>query len=335
MDTKPLEIQAEDLIKHKLLKFDFLVVKPTFDKEGADLLIIKDISQKVTPFVKIQCKGRTIDKNSNVAIPKSYVEENFIIFLYVEIKETKEDFLYVFFKEDIEKWKNLGDNFQLTIPKSFNENKDFKEKAFNENIAIRIGKLLLKQANNHLIKSYTSIVIDGIFLEKAVIETKRFYQELYPDKKFKNPNIDDLIIQFCRYGHIDVGRELNCYFIYSVDFGLEHIVEIGDLTVNDFLNGEVEKLVGKHYNLYKFKTDDLISFKIEEQLNRLINTENVLLVADDPAYIPYLEELKEKGIEIKIAQMKGDFGSRMHHKFKYVDIMYPIGISIGLERFEL
>lgn len=201
MDTKPLEIQAEDLIKHKLLKFDFLVTKPTFDKEGADLLIIKDISQKVTSFIKIQCKGRTIDKNSNVVIPKN--------------------------------------------------------------------------------------------------------------------------------------RELNCYLIYSIDFGLEHIVEIGDLTVNDFLNGEVEKFVGKQYNLYKSQTDDLVSFKIEEQLNRLINTENVLLVADDPAYIPYLEKLKEKGIEIKIAQMKGDYGSRMHHKFRYADIMYQIGISIGLEKFEL
>jgi hypothetical protein len=83
MDNKQLELQAEKLIEHKLIKHGLLVTKPSFDKEGTDLLIIKDISQKITPFIKVQCKGRTITSNSNVTIPTKYVEENFVTFLYL------------------------------------------------------------------------------------------------------------------------------------------------------------------------------------------------------------------------------------------------------------
>ena len=335
MDTKPSEIQAENLIKHKLVKYNFLVTKPTFDKEGADLLIVKDISKKITPFVKIQCKGRTITTNSNVTIPKKYVEENFVVFLYVEVKESKEDFLYTYFQPDILKWNDLGEKWQLIIPKNFYKRDKFKNREFNKGVALQIENILLKQVINDLIRSHNSIVIDGIFLEKAVLKTKSFYQELYPDKEFKKPSIDELVFQFCRYGQVELNSDLNCYLIYSTDFGLEHIVEIGDLTVYDYMNGEIEKSVGSKYNLYKMKTDDFVSFKIEEQLERLINTENILLVADDPAYVPYLDILKDRGIEIKIIKMKGDFGSIMHHKFRYADVMYPIGIAIGLEKYEL
>ena len=335
MDTKPFEIQAESLIEHKLVKYDFLVTRPSFDKEGADLLIIKDISKKITPFIKIQCKGRTISANSNVTIPKKYVEENFVVFLYVEVKDSKEDYLYTYFQSDVLEWNDIGEKFQLIIPKNFSERDEFKKREFNDSVALKIEKILLKQAINDLIKSHNSIVIDGIFLKKAVMKTKGFYQELYPDKEFRKPSIDELVFQFCRYGQIELNSDLNCYLIYSSDFGLEHIVEIGDLTVYDYMNGEIEKSVGSQYNLYKMKTGDFVSFKIEEQLKRLINTENVILVADDPAYVPYLNILKNRGIEIKIIKMKGDFGSIMQHQFLYADIMYPIGIAIGLEKYEL
>jgi hypothetical protein len=53
MDNKPLEIEAERLIEYKLIKHGLLVTKPSFDKEGTDLLIIQDISQKITPFIKV------------------------------------------------------------------------------------------------------------------------------------------------------------------------------------------------------------------------------------------------------------------------------------------
>ncbi len=89
MDNKPLELQAKKLTEHKLIKYGFLVTKPAFDKEGTDLLIVKDISQKITPFIKVQCKGRTIKKYSNVTIPKKYVL-------------VADDFAYVPYLEDLQ-----------------------------------------------------------------------------------------------------------------------------------------------------------------------------------------------------------------------------------------
>ena len=85
MDTKPLEEQAESYIKSELLRFDFNVIKPSFDRDGTDLLIIDGIENKSTHFLKIQCKGRNIDRNgTNVKIPKKYVQENFVLFIYTE-----------------------------------------------------------------------------------------------------------------------------------------------------------------------------------------------------------------------------------------------------------
>ena len=193
MDNKQLELQAEKLIEHKLIKHGLLVTKPSFDKEGTDLLIIKDISQKITPFIKVQCKGRTIKSNCNVTIPTKYVEENFVTFLYLEKEETKDDFLYVFFQDDIRRWRTVGANFQLTIPKDFQKREEFKEQLLNTKTITKIENILLKQAVNQLTKTNQSIIIDEIFLEKAVAKTQQFYNKLYPEKIFNNPNIDAIV----------------------------------------------------------------------------------------------------------------------------------------------
>jgi hypothetical protein len=77
MDNKPLEIQAESLIQHKLIKHGLSVTKPSFDKEGTDLLIIRDTSQKITPIIKVQCKGRTypLNKNGQEVTPASTIRQ--------------------------------------------------------------------------------------------------------------------------------------------------------------------------------------------------------------------------------------------------------------------
>jgi hypothetical protein len=74
---------------------------------------------------------------------------------------------------------------------------------------------------------------------------------------------------------------------------------------------------------------------MEQELERIINTDNVLLIADDPGYMPYLANLVERGITVTIGQLKTDFGSRMFHAFNYLDIMYPMGLCIGLAFDEL
>jgi hypothetical protein len=45
---------------------------------------------------------------------------------------------------------------------------------------------------------------------------------------------------------------------------------------------------------------------MEQQLERIINTENVLVVADDLVYVPYLVELEKRGMTVTVAQLKGE-----------------------------
>jgi hypothetical protein len=193
MDNKPLEIQAESLIQHKLIKHGLFVTKPSFDKEGTDLLIIKDISEKITPTIKVQCKGRTIKEKSNVTIPRKYMEDNFVVFLYVQEYETKNDLLYVFFQSDINAWKTEGTNFYLVIPKDFQCREYFKEREFVRESIFKIESILLKQAvSQQIVKTDYSIIIDGIFLENAVLQVQGIYRKIYPEKTLRKPNIDDI-----------------------------------------------------------------------------------------------------------------------------------------------
>lgn len=61
----------------------------------------------------------------------------------------------------------------------------------------------------------------------------------------------------------------------------------------------------------------------------------MILVADDIAYVPFLETLKEKGVEIILVHNSENLGSRMYHQFEWVDIAYPLGLAMGLKQHEL
>lgn len=335
MDNKPLETQAESLIQYNLIKYGLLVTKPFFDKEGTDLLIVKDISNKTTPFIKVQCKGRTIKTSSNITIPKSYVEDNFVVFLYVKEDKTKEDFLYVFFQEEIKKWESKGDNFQLLVPNNFRNKDYFNEQKFAEKTIFKIENILLNQAvKQKLTKTNYSIVIDGIFLEQAVIQTKSIYRKIYPEKIIKKPSIDDILEQLSKYASIEHKEEINCYLICSDHFSLEFSVDIDNEEKYDLLTGEISN-IGSKYNLFKLRTQDLVFLQVEKHIERIINTENVFLVADDFVYVPYLQQLEDREMEIIVFQNSENAGTRMYHKFNWAKITYPLALAMGLDQHEL
>ncbi|MEH2282854.1 MAG: hypothetical protein V7K90_16240 [Nostoc sp.] len=335
MDNKPLEIQAESIIQHKLVKDGFLVTKPSFDKEGSDLLIIENISQRITPFIKVQCKGRTIKKNSNVTIPTRYVEENFVVFLYVEEYETKNDFIYVFFQDDIKSWRTKGSDFQLIIPKDFQHRADFLERVYSKEARLKIENLLLRQTINQLIKTNYSVIIDGIFLEKAVVQTRKIYKRIYSEKTLCKPNIDAIVEQLLKDAHIKRKEEVNCYLIYSTHFNLQAVVDICEVEEDGLFMDDNSSLVGYNCNLFKLKTQDFILFKVVEQLERIINVESVFLVADDVGYNPYLQDLKDRGVEVIVFQNSENSGSRMFHNFNWADISNPLALAMGLNQDEL
>lgn len=327
VDNKPIEEQAENYIKSQLLKFGFNVMKPSFDKKGSDLIILDKIEKKNSRLIKVQSKGRTIgNKTTNIKIPISYVENDFILFIYT-IDEVKSESCFLFFSEDINLWKKNGNEYTLSFNKSKISTEYFKNKTFNQKLATQIQKLL----SNTEIKKYTSIIIDGIFLEKAIIKTIQTYQEIWPNKKFVKPELNLIIKNILNSydRHKSENKGINCYLLLSDSFSLENVVEI------DSSNQTFSTENGNQVRTFINKTDEIIAFEVIEQMERLINNDNLILVADDIIYENELNRFKDKGIEIILVKLSENNESNMFVQYRWGDIMYPLGIAIGLEKYEI
>lgn len=333
MDNKKLELQAEYYIISELSKHGFYVNKPQYDIDGADLRIEKEINNKTISIVTVQSKGRSLNngKNNSLSIPQSYVTTNFIVILYL-IKENSNTNLFCFFKTDIEKWTLKNGKYLLTIPYNFEKNNIFFNNMFNNETITKINQLLLDQ-NDTKIKDYTSLIIDGIFLEKAIQKTKAFYQSIYPNKHFIRPDINILIELFLSYAKFEKASKRNCYLIYSKDFSLSKFVNLKEHENNNMINEDYRVL--KDYKLYLSEIDQFVNFEIEDTISRLIKYENIILVADDPAYELFLKDLKSSGNEIVLIKYCEDFGTNIFSGHKWADIVYPIALSIGLKKHEI
>ncbi|WP_341904776.1 hypothetical protein [Fluviicola taffensis] len=327
IDNKPLEEQAENYIKSQLLKFDFNVLKPSFDKKGSDLIIVDNIEKQNIRLIKVQSKGRKIStKSTNVKIPKTYVQDDFILFIYT-IDNHKNEACFLFLPDDMKQWKLNGSDFVL----SFNENKVltkyFKDKLLNQILANQIKQLLSKTE----IMEYTSIIIDGIFLEKAIITTTQTFQKIWPDKNLIKPKLNEIIeIILSQYDRFKSEKKgINCYLIISDSFNLENYVTI-DTSKQTFNTSN-----GNQVRTFINRTNEIIAFEVIEQIERLVNNHNLILVADDIIYESELNRFKDNGTEMILIKMNGDCGSNMFVHYKWGDIMYSIGIAIGLEKHEL
>ncbi|MCP4117399.1 MAG: hypothetical protein GY737_18800 [Desulfobacteraceae bacterium] len=324
MDTKPLEIESESYIQHELLKFGFKVTKPTFDTDGADLLIIDDVQNKFTKFLKVQCKGRTLKSNGNhIEIPKEYVTENFVVFLYVRC-ENFESCLFSFFYQDIVQW-NIRNNkyiFNFTFSKLTSQ-EIVKNKFRHETV-----KIIKEKLESSMIKKYTSLIIDEGFLNKAISKTIYIYNELYPHKTFDWPETDQVVLNILSmYDNFKSKKKsINCYsYSYCDDLEMPDFINcIKTLSTKDGVKGKI----------YYEKTDGFVYHEILEHLKRLINTENIILVADDVVYEDPLLKLKQKGIDVTLIMHSTDDGRQMFTKHKWGDVIFPVAQSIGLQPHE-
>ena len=323
IDNKPKELVAENLIAHHLLENGFKLSKPSFDQEGADLLILDSITEKSTSFLKLQSKYRSFANNSSssVTIPIKYVTDNFVLFLYAG-SDLSDKRLYTFLIEDIKKWRNKGENYHLTISE-----KSLREYQINVFSQTTIH-ILNEKLKNTTVKSYTSVIIDGIFLEKALNQTRALYSKIWEAREFQQPMLGDIIQNILDYNRFpeSVG-DINCVLFISDHHHLENVVHIPDLR---------KKTIGlPHVKLSIHRSDQIIGFQVTEYLDRIINTENIILVADDVIYQEPLNKLKNKGVDIIIVKQSTDLGSRLFTQFRWGDISYPIGLSLGLLRHEL
>ena len=68
MDNKPLEELAENYIKTRLSKAKIKYLKPNYDTDGADLVLLNPLNKHIAKQVIVQSKGRNVtEKASNVS----------------------------------------------------------------------------------------------------------------------------------------------------------------------------------------------------------------------------------------------------------------------------
>lgn len=144
MDTKPLETEAMDYIKSRVARYGYKYAELNFDKDGCDFLIIEKDEHYKYKYLRCQSKGRSIFPNaSNIEIPKSYVREDFLVFVYLKPEDVDSVAGYMFMADDIKShWKDKGDTYCLYLDKDFICKEQNKKFLFDKDRASNIQKLL-------------------------------------------------------------------------------------------------------------------------------------------------------------------------------------------------
>ena len=134
-DNKPIENEAVDYIKNRLAKCNINFAEPNFDKKGSDLLALKKVDEYTYKFLTIQAKGRTIfEKASSVVIPVEYIQEDFVVFIYIKTESKTDDYLYCFFYEELSKWIVKNEKAILSIPPDFKDVQYFTENEWRDSV---------------------------------------------------------------------------------------------------------------------------------------------------------------------------------------------------------
>ncbi|WP_368085482.1 hypothetical protein [Vibrio splendidus] len=324
IDNKPLEEEAEFFVKSKLLRYGFNIAKPSFDIKGADLLILDNIDNHYSKILKIQSKGRTLKKTTNsIKIHESYVKDDFIVFLYAIDEENKEQaHLCVFFKEDIELWNKSNDNYTLSFTSKSILTDKFQSKIFNKETVIKINEILEKTE----VKKYTSVVVDGIFLERIIYKTFNEYDKLYPEKNLQVPSTESVIMNITSmYNRFQSEENVLNFHIYNYNEDVDGSQVVAG---NMIISGETEN------RIYFHETNGFIYKDIEEYFIKIFNLENIIFVADDVIYEPILHELTDKNIDVILVMLSEAGGNNMFTGYKWGAIYYPIAQAMGLGQYE-
>ncbi len=188
MDNKPLEELAENYIKTRLSKAKIKYLKPNYDTDGADLVLLNPLNKHIAKQVIVQSKGRNVtEKASNVSIPAEYVVSNFVCFLYLEVDGDSDDHFYIFFSEDIKKWNENNEKYILSIPKGFKSNEYFEQHRFNASSHIEIIEELL---NNAPMLRQSYVEFENMELKEIIFEMWKKY-ESFPDLNLVTALYDD------------------------------------------------------------------------------------------------------------------------------------------------
>jgi len=188
MDNKPLEDLAENYIKTRLSKAKIKYLKPNYDTDGTDLVLLNPLNKHIAKQVIVQSKGRNVTNNpSNFSIPVEYVVSNFVCFLYLEVDGDSNDYFYIFFSEDIKGWNKAYGKFVLSIPRGFKNHQYFEQQKFDVNFHVKkIDELL----NNAPMLRQSYVEFENMGLKKILFEMWKKYNS-FPDLNLVTALYDD------------------------------------------------------------------------------------------------------------------------------------------------
>lgn len=249
MDNKPVEYKAKLLIAQKLLKLKLLVTDPLFDISGSDLLVLKELGEQAKIGI-IQSKGRIIKKTqgSNIKIQKEYVKKHFVVFLYIEIEESNDEYLYCYFQDEIEKWPDDDKYFKLSIPVDFANQDYFLGFAYDTSRGNRIQEIFEEEniSLQQILEQYT--IIDQAYSQWMIFNA------------FPSVEVLSIISQQVDFSKTSVEQDL---LVYISAF----------LKIEDYENrsGEFTNPISFEFLLSSFA-------KYSNKTDRIINNENLVSV---------------------------------------------------------
>lgn len=165
MDTKPLELEALNYIESLVARYGYTYCNPNSDEKGGDFIIYIEKEENVYCNLKCQSKGRKVFPNgSNVVIPKGYVADGFLAFVYVRPENPDETKTYMYTANDIQSsWKYDGKSYILFLPKDFTNKIENEKYYLNKERSKIIGILLesvsreIKCAEIQAVENYFSL----------------------------------------------------------------------------------------------------------------------------------------------------------------------------------
>ena len=242
MDNKPLEELAENYIKTRLAKAKIKYLKPNYDTEGTDLVLLNPLNKHLAKQVIIQSKGRNLTKNpNNVEIPQDYVVSNFICFLYLEVDGDDQDHFYIFFSDDIKEWNLSHGKYRLNIPKGFKDHDYFNLHSFKTKSHVsKINELL----NDAPLLRQSYVHFENMDIKDILFEMWKKYNAL-PDLNLVKGLYDDFYEQSGSFS-IDI------FLIYSIAMHIENLEHrsldgfMQDLFIARNLSKPISELVTIH-----------------------------------------------------------------------------------------
>lgn len=176
----------------------------------------------------------------------------------------------------------------------------------------------------------TYVIIDGIFLQRAIDITTETYTNLKPGITFNKPDLITVIKHILDWYDKSKSRKktIQCHVWLSDAFDLESRVSVSSAK-SSFKTKE-----GNQVRIL-IENASIVGPELLDQLVTLVQSGDVILVADDRIYEPTLDKLFDEDYTVTVIMLNERDGSEMMTSFDWGDIMYPLGMALGMKRTEL